>query len=340
MKGVSVIICCYNSESRIQETLKCLEMQINIEDIAFEILIIDNGSTDKTAEVATNSWKSKVAPIKIINEPEPGQANARITGLRNATYEYCTFIDDDNHVNPQWISVVFEILDTKKEVAACGGKGIAVFEGKEPYWFNHYESSYAIGPQAAQSGYISNERGYLYGAGLSIKKSIYLNLLDTGCPRFQTGKISFSLRGGGEDSELCFSLLLKGYKLWYDERLTFNHFMPADRLSIENLKKMQIAFARDEVVLSIYRSLLSDKYSSKKYNIHEYLATFYRFIKLQFKIKPLTNEGKLIHQISNLHKKIYLKELLNFGSKRTQIREQIKNYFKLNSKYEKNAGSR
>ncbi len=331
MKGVSVIICCYNSETRIQKTLEFLDMQEISADIPFEILIVDNGSNDQTKVVAKNSWKSQKAPLKTIDAPTPGQANARIAGLRNAKYEYCTFIDDDNHVNSKWISTVFEILETKKDVAACGGKGIAIFEDEEPYWFKHYQSTYAIGAQGPKSGYVSYERGYLYGAGLSIKKSLYLDLLDTGCPRFQTGKIGSSLRGGGEDSELCFVLLLKGYKLWYDERLTFNHFMPANRLTIENLKKMYIAFARDEVVLLIYRALLSEKFRPKKHHIHEYLVSYYSLIKFHLKKKPTSKEDALINQITILHKRIYLKELLHFGNKRSEIRNQIKSYFKINN---------
>ena len=50
-------------------------------------------------------------------------------------------------------------------------------------------------------------------------------MTEKGLPQIQTGRLVDQMRGGGEDSELCFCLVLSGYKLWYDERLKFDHFI-------------------------------------------------------------------------------------------------------------------
>ncbi|MBK6397553.1 MAG: glycosyltransferase [Bacteroidetes bacterium] len=59
MQGISIVICCYNSESRIKETLEALQMQEVGNDIKWEVLLVDNNSTDKTIEVSEMIWKKR-----------------------------------------------------------------------------------------------------------------------------------------------------------------------------------------------------------------------------------------------------------------------------------------
>ena len=54
--GVSVIVCCYNSAERLPETLKYLSMQNVPENMPWEIIIVDNNSTDSTNDVAMEIW--------------------------------------------------------------------------------------------------------------------------------------------------------------------------------------------------------------------------------------------------------------------------------------------
>src|SRR5258708_7275133 len=98
MKGISVIICCYNSAKRIAETLTHLSQQELDLGISWEVILVDNNSQDKTTEVANITWHSfkRDVPFKIILEPRQGLAHARRKGIDESRYDYLLFCDDDN----------------------------------------------------------------------------------------------------------------------------------------------------------------------------------------------------------------------------------------------------
>lgn len=65
-EGVSIIICCYNAQDRIVRTLEHIQQQRFFIPIPWEVIVIDNASTDNTAEVAENVWKTNpVTDFKI-----------------------------------------------------------------------------------------------------------------------------------------------------------------------------------------------------------------------------------------------------------------------------------
>jgi glycosyltransferase involved in cell wall biosynthesis len=64
--GVSVIICCYNSEKRIEEVLHHLDKQKDTNHFLWEIILVDNASTDNTAEIARNTWTRKDVDLKVV----------------------------------------------------------------------------------------------------------------------------------------------------------------------------------------------------------------------------------------------------------------------------------
>src|SRR6185437_11337360 len=97
--GISVIICCYNSATRITPTLQHLFNQKGISLSSWEIIVVDNASTDNTCEKAIEIWESfgpGKPDFKVISEPTPGLSAARQKGINEALYDYVLFCDDDN----------------------------------------------------------------------------------------------------------------------------------------------------------------------------------------------------------------------------------------------------
>lgn len=109
MKILSIAIPCYNSESYME---KCIESLLpGGEEV--EILIIDDGSADRTAEIADEYAAKYPSIIKTIHQENGGHGEAVNAGLRNATGLYFKVVDSDDWVNSE---VLLKIVHTIKEL--------------------------------------------------------------------------------------------------------------------------------------------------------------------------------------------------------------------------------
>ena len=261
LESVSVIICCHNSEARLQATLDHLAEQITEPGIFGEVVVVDNGSTDRTGEVAKDLWPEGFAPLRVVREDQLGLSYARERGVREAKCEYLCFIDDDNWVNPGFIQKVHDIFETHPEVACCGGPSVPVFEADPPTWFEACQSPFACGKQAEGAGHLTD--GYLWGAGLSVRKSAYLQLRACGFRSLLTDRRGTSLSSGG-DTELVCALVLCGWKQWYDPKLGIKHYMPAARLSWSYLRRLCRAIGMSSVGIQHYLHSLNGPPKSVK----------------------------------------------------------------------------
>jgi glycosyltransferase involved in cell wall biosynthesis len=94
---VSVIIPVYNTEAYVEESLRCIINQ-TLRDI--EIIVVNDGSTDKSLDIINNLVKEDNR-IHIINQQNQGPAVARNTGITNATGEYVYFMDSDDKLEKE-----------------------------------------------------------------------------------------------------------------------------------------------------------------------------------------------------------------------------------------------
>lgn len=257
MNGVSVIICCYNSASRIVPTLNHLKKQEGVDGISWEVVVVDNNSTDNTAEVAGTTWGDFDVPLRIVHEPNPGLANARAAGVSSAKYDFIIFCDDDNWLCSTYVSKVYCRLTERPAIAAVGGQGIAAFEeGFEvPAWFEKNKKSYAVGKQAEHSKDITDEQLYLWGAGIGLRKKVIQQAFDSRYPSLLMGRSGEKLTAG-DDAEMCMRFVIMGYRLYYDEELVYYHFLPPGRLTVAYLEKMKEGFLHSFGLQTLYTELI------------------------------------------------------------------------------------
>ena len=106
-KLLSVIVPMYNSETWIERCLQSLlHQQFNEEE--YEILVIDDGSTDKSAEIVESLMRNH-PQIFLIKQVNQGQAAARNTGIRNAKGRYIGFVDSDDYIEADSLRSILEI---------------------------------------------------------------------------------------------------------------------------------------------------------------------------------------------------------------------------------------
>lgn len=98
---LSLVICTRNRSAQLD---RCLEELRKLHlDKAWEIVLVDNGSTDDTAKVIEAQKDSMPAPVKSIQEMVPGLGRARNAGIRAASGDIIVFTDDDCYPNEDWL---------------------------------------------------------------------------------------------------------------------------------------------------------------------------------------------------------------------------------------------
>jgi glycosyltransferase involved in cell wall biosynthesis len=106
----------------------------NYHSDSFEIIVVDNRSTDDTAKVVRQLSAESGVPVSYVFEPRWGITFARNRGARKARYPYLAYIDDDCSVDSNWLSKLMSGFDLHERVAAVGGLVLLHWDKRQPSW--------------------------------------------------------------------------------------------------------------------------------------------------------------------------------------------------------------
>jgi glycosyltransferase involved in cell wall biosynthesis len=238
--SVSVVICCHNSQDRIERTLQALSECRG--DFPIEVILVDNGSTDGTSAKAISVWSQLENPfgLRIISETRPGKVFAQRTGARNARNELIVYCDDDNWLAPNYLIVAREIFSDPR-IGGASGQAEPVFEGEAPAFVYSHGNWLALGIQSLNTGDVTDSVGYLWGAGMVARRADLMKIFDCPALPILSGPSGVLSIARGDDNELCWAIACLGKRLIYDERLRIKHFMPRERLNMEYLRRRATA---------------------------------------------------------------------------------------------------
>jgi glycosyltransferase involved in cell wall biosynthesis len=264
-KGFSIIVCCYNSADVIEDTLRSLCHLQTDNRFEIELIIIDNGSTDGTSELSQNFLaQNKVGfNYKIVTENMAGLSFARRRGIDEAGFEYLVFCDDDNRLSPDYALRAFELMESNNSIGAAGGFGNAVSVIRFPEWFEEFKKSYSVGAQADMSGDITSKEGYVWGAGMILRKYAVERLYENGFHSLLSDRKKEILSSGG-DVEICYALRLSGYFIFYEPKLTFDHYIRPERLKWKHLRRLHRGFGMQKPLLEPYLEFYKSGSVSKR----------------------------------------------------------------------------
>ncbi|MGB5970715.1 MAG: hormogonium polysaccharide biosynthesis glycosyltransferase HpsE, partial [Spirulinaceae cyanobacterium] len=220
----------YNGATRLPQVLDKLKLQTGIEQLNWEILVVDNNSSDSTAEVVKEyqeNWANSI-PLRYCFESQQGLAFARQKAVEAAKGKYVGFLDDDNLPTPNWIQAAFIFGENHPQAGACSGQIHGDFEVEPPQNFEQIQQFLAI----RELGY----KAYLFepdklrlppGAGLVIRKQAWIESVPNRLSLI--GRVGNTLVAG-EDYELLLYMHKSGWQIWYNPEMQIDHQIPRQRL--------------------------------------------------------------------------------------------------------------
>jgi len=218
---LSVIVCSHNGEHTLPD---CLEGLLELEYPDFEVIVVDDGSTDSTADIVREYG------FRLITTENLGLSNARNVGMQAASGEIIAYLDDDARPDPHWLTyLAATFLST--EHAGVGGPNIthpsdgpiAESVGKAPGNPIHVLLS-------------DREAEHIPGCNMAFRKA-YLE---------EIGAFDTRFRVAGDDVDICWRLRQRGWSLGFSPAAVVWHHR---RNSIRAYWKQQRGYGKAEALL-------------------------------------------------------------------------------------------
>ena len=116
MPTISVIIPVYKAEATLS---RCINSVLEQNYTDFELILIDDGSPDKSGEICDN-FASRDTRVKVVHKNNGGVSEARNEGINRASGQYVSFIDSDDSVSPDFLGKLFAALsDNDSDMSMC-----------------------------------------------------------------------------------------------------------------------------------------------------------------------------------------------------------------------------
>ncbi len=221
----------------IAQAVESVLLQMTKEQFSYEVVVVDDGSTDNTGEVVQQLIASVGERLRYEPKPGGGVADARNFGVRKARGALVAFWDDDQIADPNWLSELYKTAQ-EKNVKCVGGSLSLLLPD---------DITLELGPKARRvlgARSMGNESkkypaGDVPGTGnVLFYKELFLELNG-----FDT-----NMREGAEDTDFFTRLQQRGYEIWYAPNAHGLHVIPAERATENFIRwvttKSGVAWAR------------------------------------------------------------------------------------------------
>ncbi len=236
---LSVAICAFNAQDRIEMVLQSLGSQDLSTVAEWELIVVDNASTDNTSELVKELSAKYRLPLRLFVEPVPGLSNARRRAALEARSDFLSYLDDDVVAPDNWVVECIRFLKSRPQCGILGCKVIPLFEdvSKKPADFDHgyagILSLVDLGPTAYELD-VRNGTS-IVGAGMTGRTCVFRSTF-ADVQSLTVGRRGSSL-AGGEDLEAQLVASRLGWEIWYTPSLVLQHFVPSRKLNREYLEK-------------------------------------------------------------------------------------------------------
>jgi len=226
---ISVLICTYNRSDYLSGTIEsCMNQEIDKN--LFEVIVIDNNSTDGT-QTLVNRYQNNHSNLRYVHESVQGLNRARTTGAKAARGKYIAYLDDDARAHPSWLAEILTAFKTQKPEPVCtGGKIHLDWEGMRPKWYPSEFDSLLTFVDHGDTGFYLKPGvpgHYILGTNMAFSRQM---LLDLGGFPDHLDRCRGQLISGG-DTEMVHRLFNADWPVFYTPNAIVYHVVVPDRRS-------------------------------------------------------------------------------------------------------------
>lgn len=221
----TVAIPVYNGADRVHRVIERLRSQINVDTLQWEIVVIDNNSSDNLADVihSLQAHWTHAAPLHYVFESKQGLTFARARAVETAQGKYIGFLDDDNLAHENWVISAYRFGENHPSVGAYGGKIQAELTTKPPLGWNGVKSFLAVRSLGNKPKSFNPKHLQLPpGAGLVVRKQAWIDSVPEKVVRVSRG---------GDDYQISLYMHNHGWDIWYNPEMVIDHHIPAWRIN-------------------------------------------------------------------------------------------------------------
>ncbi len=218
---LSVVICTRNRADQLERALRSISQCVHPPQGDWELIVIDNGSSDHTSQVIDAAISD--LPAHCVVEPIPGLSHARNTAVDVAQGEWILWTDDDVTVDADWLTGYRDAIDRYPDAQVLGGPIRVVFDGDPPQWLQQgvgtVRSAYAgLEPNDVTTTFGCTGR-VPYGANFAIRRSYLREFgFDTSLGRHPAHPMR-----SGEETPVIRNALQRGPGYWLDGAQVHHH---------------------------------------------------------------------------------------------------------------------
>ena len=237
---VTVAVITYNRARFLRETLSGLVRQ-DYPPALWELLVIDNNSTDDTAEVVYAFMASTPPPRRVV-EVAPGLDCGRNRAVIEAKGDVVVLVDDDILMAPDWLSrlVAPFASENAHQVGVVGGEVVPVFPDGLPPWLEGVHRPLALRPDTGPLG----PGQWPMGANFAFPRWVFARLGNFDTHLDRRGAQLF----GGGDTDMIRRVRAAGLEAWFVPGAKVQHQIPAGRLTFSYAARHAFDSARSRVV--------------------------------------------------------------------------------------------
>ena len=220
---VSVTICSYNRADWLREAIESL-LLLDDQGFSYEILVIDNASTDHTAKTVTELLEQHPERIRYVVESQPGVSFARNRGVEEAAGHWIAFFDDDELADPGWLLQLLKAAQEHSVKCVGGAVKLRFDPGKEREL--HRWVRVTLGCTEGMEGQMYDGKRVPTTGNMLIHKDVFEAI----------GLFRTDLVEGGEDTDLYHRMRKAGFDAYYSPAAITHHQIPPFRIEPKYLR--------------------------------------------------------------------------------------------------------